>query len=78
MADDPNEYTFEQALTALIEKFNEDSITEIHIAEALVAKAKTMQGGPDAINAAGGDIEIAELEEQQGGPLDDEMLGRDV
>lgn len=58
----PDNYTFEQALEALVEKFNEDSITEIHIAEALVKKAKGMQGGSDAINAAGTDIEIADLE----------------
>ncbi len=67
MTDAPNvdDYTFEQALEALVEKFNEDSITEIHIAEALVKKARGLQGGPDAINAAGSDIEVADLESDQ-------------
>lgn len=63
MTANPDNYTFEQALEALVEKFNEDSITEIHIAEALVKKASEMQGGPDAISVQYDEIDRAKLAE---------------
>jgi hypothetical protein len=71
MPDEIENETFEHALTVLIEQYNEDSITEIKIAEALVNKAKELQGGRDAINEAGTDIEIAELEDT----IDDSLGG---
>ena len=64
MTDIAEDYTFEQALDALVEKFNEDSITEIHIAEALVMKAKGMQGGPAAILEQSSDVTIGDVADE--------------